>query len=257
MQLIKSLVIIIFSITFFSCGVKKGGIGASEGGLSQKSSNFLIKELTNQYIDYDWFVGKARMQGEREGLSMSFTANVRIKRDRAIWMSLSKLGFEGFRVLIRPDSVFVISRLERLYIAEDIGAFARKYDINADFSTLQGLFTGEAPYIKERRFKSDVDSVQYYLHSTSKDPKLEYWLHGSRFFVEKIIAKDRIAGNVWAEFSDYQNFEDKQFSYYRDLRFETSEGENNALTIKWIDIKFNEAAELPFEINPKYERMDF
>jgi hypothetical protein len=257
MQLIKSLVIIIFSISLFACGVKKDGIGASEGGLSQKSSNFLIKELTNQYIDYDWFVGKARMQGEREGLSMSFTANVRIKRDSAIWMSLSKLGFEGFRVLIRPDSVFVISRLERLYIAEDIEAFARKYDINADFSTLQGLFTGEAPYIKERRFKSDVDSVQYYLHSTSKDPKLEYWLHGSRFFVEKIIAKDRIAGNVWAEFSDYQNFEDKQFSYYRDLRFETSEGENNALTIKWIDIKFNEAAELPFEINPRYERMDF
>ena len=239
-----------------SCGVKKNTIGASKGVLKEKSSNFLIKELTKQYIEYDWFVGKARMNGSRDGQSMTFTGNIRIKRDSVIWMSLSKIGFEGFRIMIRPDSVFVLSRLERLYIAEDLEAFARKYDINADFGTLQGLFTGEVPYLKDRRFDAEVDSAQYYIHSKLKDPKLEYWLHGSRFFVEKIIAKDRIAGSVWAEFSDYQDFEDKQFSYFRDLLFETSDGEKNTLTIKWLDIAFNEPAEIPFEINPRYDRMD-
>ena len=258
MQYFKIPLFLFFGLLLFcsACGVKKETIGASQEVLKNKSSNFLIKELTEQYIEYDWFVGKARMNGSRDGQSLTFTGNVRIKRDSIIWMSLSKIGFEGFRILIRPDSVFVLSRLERLYIAEGLEDFARKYDINADFGTLQGLFTGEVPYLKDRKFNAEVDSAQYYIHSKTRDPKLEYWLHGSRYFVEKIIAKDRIAGSVWAEFSDYQNFEDKQFSYYRDLLFETSDGEKNTLTIKWLDITFNEAAETPFEINPRYDRMD-
>ncbi|MEL6987919.1 MAG: hypothetical protein AAGK97_08820, partial [Bacteroidota bacterium] len=69
--------------------------------------------------------------------------------------------------------------------------------------------------------------------------------------------KDQIAGSVWAEFSDYQDFEDKQFSYFRDMRFETSDGEENLLTIKWIDIAFNQPEDIPFSINPKYDRQEF
>lgn len=246
----------LFLFTFLACGPGKNVIGESKKELKEQSSDFLIQELTKQYIDYDWFVGKAKMYGEREGFGLSFTANVRIKRDSIIWISISKIGLEAYRILIRPDSVFAISRFEKIYIAEKLDHFAAQYDINADYATLQGLFTGEAPYLTDREFKSEIQGKQYYIHSTQEDPKLQYWLHGSRYFVEKIEASDRLAGNVWAEFSDYREFDDKPFSYFRDMKFETAYGEKNSLSIRWNSIEFNVPGRVPFRIPSRYERME-
>jgi len=104
------------ALIFPACKAKKD----ASSDIKRKSTTFLVEKLQSNQIQAEWFSSKARIVPSGFGINASFSANIRVRRDSAIWMNVSKSILEVGRALIRPDSVFILDRFNRTYYARPI-----------------------------------------------------------------------------------------------------------------------------------------
>ena len=65
------------------------------------------KKLNIKELDFEYFQAKSKIKFDDGFENFSASANVRIKKDSVIWMSVSSsIGIEGLRAIIRTDSIF-------------------------------------------------------------------------------------------------------------------------------------------------------
>jgi hypothetical protein len=103
-----SLLIAMVVIVSFSSCRKSKNLTAVKEPLKDRPSGQILRQYEQNEFKFDWLGMKIDAETQNEGESLSFKATVRMRRDSAIWISLSPaLGIEVFRVLITQDSVKV------------------------------------------------------------------------------------------------------------------------------------------------------
>lgn len=86
---------------------------------------------------------RSRLQYRDDSDSQSGNVNIRMVRDSAIWMNVTKLGFEVARVLITRDSAFLINRFESGITAMSLAALGAEYGIPPRLDYIQSLLMGQ------------------------------------------------------------------------------------------------------------------
>ena len=90
-----------------------------------------------KYLEFR-LTGKAQMDEQK----VPFIGIVKIVRDSAIWVSLrSSIGIELCRILARPDSVWVLSRLMKIKEKGDWKLMQEFTGYALDFNSIQGVMT--------------------------------------------------------------------------------------------------------------------
>jgi hypothetical protein len=128
--------------------------------------NGILKQAEKASIDWDWLGFKLDTKIDLDGASDSFTLNIRMSRDRAIWISLTPaLGVEAVRVLMLPDSVKLISRVpgNKFVWEGDYDQLKQKIGVDLDFYNFQALFSGQPLGLdySKHKFISKVDELNY------------------------------------------------------------------------------------------------
>jgi len=136
--------------------------------LRSRDPNNILKRYDKEALKWDWIGFKLDTEINVEGKSDSFTMNVRMARDSAIWISLSPaLGVELARVLLLPDSVRVISKVpsNKFVFEGNYKQLEKSLGIPFDFYTFQDLFSGSPLGLdpQEDKFISQVDGFNYIL----------------------------------------------------------------------------------------------
>lgn len=94
---------------------------------------------------FNTFSGKARTQLDIGGNSNDVTLNIRISRDKKIWVSVTAIaGIEVARALITPDSIMVINRLQSLYVKQPFNYINKLAGKQVNYNTLQSILIGNA-----------------------------------------------------------------------------------------------------------------
>src|SRR3954471_18519968 len=74
-----------------------------------------VDAIKAQQLNFNTFSAKASTSLNIDGNSNDVTLNIRIQRDRKIWVSVTAiLGIEVARALITPDSILLINKLQGL-----------------------------------------------------------------------------------------------------------------------------------------------
>ena len=136
--------------------------------LRSRDPNNILKRYDKEALKWDWIGFKLDTEINVEGKSDSFTMNVRMARDSAIWISLSPaLGVELARVLLLPDSVRVISKVpsNKFVFEGNYKQLEKSLGIPFDFYTFQDLFSGNPMGLnpQDDKFISQVDGFNYIL----------------------------------------------------------------------------------------------
>jgi hypothetical protein len=136
--------------------------------LRSMEPNNVLKRYDKEALKWDWIGFKLDTKIEVDGKSDSFTLNVRMARDSAIWISLSPaLGVELARVLLLPDSVRLISKVpsNKFVFEGNYNQLAESLGIPFDFYTFQDLFSGTPLGLnpQDDKFISKVDGSDYIL----------------------------------------------------------------------------------------------
>lgn len=134
------------------CNKKMRGEDGRDGISVTRKASKVMRGLEDNRFSAQYLEGRARVKVESEQFNIGGTAVIRVERDKAIWVSVKKFGFEGARALVRPDSFFVINRLNGDYTAEPLSFIEEKYKVPARFDLLQEMVMGNAVF-----FSRDLD----------------------------------------------------------------------------------------------------
>lgn len=215
------------------------------------------------------FSARASVEAEMNKESKSFQANIRIRRDSAIWISISPaLGIEVARVLITRDSIKLINRLNGSYFKGDIHYLNQMMQVDVNFDMIQAVLTGNAYlHYSVDKYISDRENGERIL-STFKKRRLR---RENELDMPQILSQE-----IW--FSPvYQKITRMELTDYKPLRklsvqypnFEVIEGIKVPRTLvvqasaeKQVKIQLdyskqavNKEQNLPFAIPDDYEPM--
>lgn len=96
------------SVILPSCKPKKAALTED---YSVVSANNFVKVFENKASDWTYFSSKLSVDYISDGSSMGGNATLRMKRDSAIWISVSIMGFEAARILVTQDSFYLMQKL--------------------------------------------------------------------------------------------------------------------------------------------------
>ena len=228
-----------------------------------------LASMRNGETAFDFFATRFSGTASLDGQMMSVSGAIRIKRDSAIYISIAPLlGIEIARVLITPDSVSMINRIENTYYTGNMGVINNMLNTHLDFYMLQALLTGnDFKHFSTDDFSLAQDREMLLLQSRNRRPLSA--AHGSISFQQNLWVNNesfRIEENLLFEpFSNrslrakYQNawMVDGQ-PVPRDITLIFTEpGARADLNIRYSRTTIDQPQPLSFSIPESYTRIHF
>ncbi|HEY8387935.1 MAG TPA: DUF4292 domain-containing protein [Parasegetibacter sp.] len=216
-----------------------------------------IKKLRGNYIDYESFSAKIKVDfAGSDGKKNEVSANLRMKKDSAIWVSITAvLGIEALRVMITPDSIRLMDKLNKQYEIHPFSYLTEVTKIPLSFSMVQDLLIGNPVYLDSNISSYHLgNNIISLLHVGSWYKNL-VTLNADNYTIQssKIDDKDEVRNRTGSiNYSNYEQKNDRWFSTFRNLTL----AEKTKIDIK-LDFKqyaFNEALSFPFSIPRNYTR---
>ncbi|MFB2119311.1 DUF4292 domain-containing protein [Parapedobacter sp. 2B3] len=245
--------VLVFSL---SCGPKKRMVpaGDSEIRVPGAARRAVMSRVAQQQLHYSTFSGRAKSSLTINGKERyDVTANVRIVRDEAIWISVTALmGIEVARVFITPDSIRIVNRLQAAYIKKPFEYLRDFTGSGLDFPSLERLLVGD---VIDQVAGDDLEVWKgrdgYLLQRQVDDMAYTVRVDTAYRNRHTSIAEPVRDQRLEAFYSDYQATTRNPFPHQMDIsivapRF-TLQSE-----VKYSRVLYDENVELPFSVPSRY-----
>lgn len=220
---------------------------------------------------------------ESKGKAQNIRGSIKILRDSIIMVQVNAPAgiMELARMYITPDSVKMIDRVKKKYIASDFRYLSDKLNIDVDFYTLQSILTNQIfqlqslserqrPFV--RNFKGKVIDNKYVFIS-DKASKVErklrkdkYWkLHKfnyQRFEVDPSLMKiTDVKARMFGEERDmilrYRDFIDLEGQKFpSEMVFKVKDSiQSVSCKLKYNKLVIDQELKFPFKVSSKFERI--
>ncbi len=216
-------------------------------------------KIMKQHIDFKTFSAKIKVDYEdSKGKKPDVNAYIKIYKDSLIWINIRSvfLDVEAFRILITPDSVFVVNKLEKEVQMRSMDYLQEITEIPFDFKTLQDLLVGNPVFLDSNIVsyrKTDDDHVllatvgKYFKHLLTLTPDNFVLLHSKLDDVD--LARNRTADITYDAF---ENKNGMNFSTYRQIT--VSENIRLDIRLNYKQYDFNKELSISFNIPKNYKR---
>jgi len=242
-------------LMLLSCG---GGreFKTSKPVTSKKLAGASLYEHMQLDEDYTWYTGKARVKANSPDGRMSATLNLRMRRDSVIWATIDKLGFEIARILITPDSVYAVDRLNREFTRTSLAGFLLEYGVHLTFGDLQSALIGRMIALTPARLESkrEADMEMLTIHDLA-GVTARYWITQS--LPQRLLKSYLVDGSgrtLLIENGQWETSPDgTQTPYGRVFSLEDTYGKTE-IVMNFSEITKNIPASMPFSIPGSYAR---
>ncbi|WKN41464.1 DUF4292 domain-containing protein [Tunicatimonas pelagia] len=252
-------------LLILASGCSKKIAGASR--VSPDRSGVKATELNIANVDFEYLTASSKIKFRGDGQNVSATANIRIRKDSVIWISITPgFGIEAARAIINRDSLSLVNRLEKEYRSYNFQELSKKYNFTINYDLLQAVLLGDMP-------RSIVDSDQvkqetnYFVVRQMEGPVVI-----NNFIDRQLMKVERVAMVEKEESGSARNRKNTlnlQYSDFKQLDEEILPF-NNLVSLDYrqrgqkrrtqIDIEHkkvsivNEALRFPFSVPDKYAR---
>ncbi|MDX5345843.1 MAG: DUF4292 domain-containing protein [Hymenobacteraceae bacterium] len=218
-----------------------------------------INKVNVNNLDFTYFTSRAKMQFEDKNQKLSSTINIRMKQDSAIWVSVTPAaGIEVVRALITKDSVQVINRLQREYIATDFAYLAKKFNVDINFEMVQALLLGN--YLPAQPGKETLlaEAPMQHLRQLRNKLIVDHFIDLQQYKLQKLEITDADSKNtVRVDYQDFEILGDTPFAKTLNVLMQQKDDANEAVKVNITHNKTSVSEtnlSFPFTIPEGYER---
>lgn len=229
-------------------------------GCNKKFSDIFDRVGNRLVVDdvkFEYLSAKAKVEFDSEKNNLSGSANIRIQKDSAIWVSLSPgLGIEAARVLITRDSVFILNKIDKVYMDYTFEELSKMLEFDVDYSLVESVVIGNLiyPYVRERVEKN---GEMYAYSQTHGRYHFDNYIGVKTMKLEKVQVKDTLTSNVVSvNYSEFQLVKEEVFPFLIKAALEYQQQGKKQTT---IDLEYKQAnieekpLKFPFNVPQKYE----
>ena len=278
------LVLIIIS----SCKPTKG-VTSSPTNLDKErlNSKQVIRKVSKSKSKFKSFQSKLKIKLNNKGKSKSYSANIRIIKDKAVWLS-STAGI--VRVLITKDSLFYYNKLQKNYLKSSFSNIDEILGVKLSYEAIESLLLSEpVDKINKSDFNDSYNSIEdpYIFNWTIISTSLQinknvfegsYFINSNNFKINQYSFKIKDGRNNFSlyelsyfDFIDIDNmtFPLKINLYKTNFEVQNTAQENSVtlnldnyegvlmdqINLEFKSIKLNNKFKLPFKIPADYKKI--
>ena len=263
----STLYLIIITILFLNaCKTPK-----KDQKIKQKEalSELVLSNFSTSSFNFDKLSAKIEVSTDIDGKKQSFTANIRMKKDSILWVSVSPfLGIEVMRIVLTQDSTKILNRLENTYFLSDNNYLKTLLKADVDFNMLQAVIMGnDFPHFESKIFDVKRKDDSYCLEVKNRT-KLKNIYNNSNLAINQDIYLDtatyKIIKNNFRDkeenykfelvYSNFKTIEKQLFPYKFDCKIVTG-NKSSVFAVEYSKINMNINLTYPFAIPDKYTKM--
>ena len=250
----KYFLIVVVGV-FFSCKSKAVLVeGKAKDALS---SDAIISNHYNNKKEFSTLYIKSNAHYEDEKQSQRVTAEIKIKKDEIILISIRFIGITMAKALITPTKVQYYEKINNSFFEGDYSALSRWLGSDLDFNKVQNMLLGEAlDDLNKGKFSANIVDQMFKLEdSTDVNTKKSYFFESEKYLIKKQqisqIAQDRTLQIVYPNYSDIN-----QIAMPTNIIIDAVQNkETTNITIDYNTITFNEDLSFPYSVPEGYEQI--
>jgi len=259
-------------ISLFACKSRQKTVTTDFGRIKHISDKNLIDSLEKNEFQFNVLSAKASVKfiDDKE---TSFKAHIRVKKDSAIWVSITPLlGIEMARVLITKDSVMFLNRIDKQYFVGTFDYINNKFGTDLDYQMLEAVIVGNSIEFEkeEKDIITNIDKKKHaYYVSTEKKRKVKkdlkkdknkfkeltqaLWLSPESFkIIELVLSTPKSNHSLVSKYSDFMELENNSFPQKIDVTLISEKKVNILIDYSKVSIE-KEDISFIFKIPAKYE----
>lgn len=225
--------------------------------------------LLNDSIQY--WAARTKITYTSNGKSQNLKANIRIKKDTIIWVSITPeiAILEAFRVYLTPSEITIVNFLNKEYYQEDFEFVQRFLKMNIHFDELQQTLMQRLTFLypteKYNALLYEQDTILVY----GNYKKYVEEFKRSKTYYEDVhyvtINEQLIRQSLW--YKPVNNAElkvnfhqrgttESGFSYFKEAQMDIiAPAKQTILQLTYSNVRVNEELEFPLTIPESYSRM--
>lgn len=230
-------------------------INPAENDSAKKVETALTK-IRSTHIDFNTFSAQMKIDyADSRDKKYDVNAFVRMKKDSIIWISINAiLGIEAFRVMITPDTVSVLDKMNKTIQYHSFDYLREMTNLPVDFPSLQDLILGNPVFLD-----SNIVAYTENENSTSLTTLGKFFKNFATFYNPDLLLQRSKLDDVDVTRSrtadlSYQDYEDngnKKFSTKRKISISYKTKLDIALEFK--KVLFGQVQNYPFSVPAKYK----
>tara|TARA_B100000900_G_scaffold347860_1_gene313269 strand:- start:12791 stop:13543 length:753 start_codon:yes stop_codon:yes gene_type:complete len=249
----NKLWIIALIMFIYACGSNKYVITSS---LEYRSSKSIVKKVNQNHLDYNWFTAKLSGKIEFDGADTPISANLRIRKDSVIWLSVSALlGIEVARIQITPDSLKMMNRINKTYWSGDFEDVESAYGIPTNYEQLEGILVGQIS-LEKQKLRSIISENKYLLFNKSKKeiPQTKAWID-NRFLMHTFLLEDELEQSLTIRYVEYEKHAQRWVPLKLNLLLANTEQQTEA-NFTYSKVNINNPKKVNFSVPENYVPID-
>ncbi len=223
---------------------------------SAKSVRATFDSIQQKRINFSSFSAKLKVEyRDDKNRSLDFNAFLRMKKDSAIWVSIiAALNIEAYRVIITPDSVTIMDKLNRTIQRKPLSYLQAITQVPFDYSTLEDLIIGNPVYL-DNTIVSYIDQGEKISLATLGNSFKHYLTVGKsdlQLLFSKLddvdLTRSRTASLAYAAYSPVGRL---MFASARNISL--SEKNKLDISLDFKQVEFDKPLAFPFSIPKNYK----
>ena len=259
------LLIAVIAMLFQSCGpIREVVIPDIDEEVSVSNA---LAEMEANKTEFSFFSTRFSGQASFNGDTWDVSGTIRIRKDSAIYVSVSPfLGIEIARMIITPEEVRFLNRLEGLYFIGGMDFVNGMLNTNLDYYMLQALLVGnDFDHYDSENFSASVDDGRYLLQN--RDRRRVSQSYGSHSFqqnlwldvesyriTENLVYEPEVPRSLRARYGSFGTVEEQKVPEGLTLRL-TDRGNRADLDLRYSRITLDDPQPMHFSIPDRYRPM--
>lgn len=245
------------SLTVVSC--KSAKTGLSEGNANTiLSSDKIIANHYNNKKDFSTVYIKASANYRDEKQSQNVTAEIKIKKDEKILISIRFLGITMAKALITPNEVRYYEKINGNYFEGDYATLSQWLGTDLDYQKVQNMLIGQAlDDLKKGKYKTTIEDKLYKLENTSEPGTIKsFYFEAEHFLIKKQkISQPSKERMLEVGYPAQKEFSEGVLPLSIIIEAIQKKGKTN-ININYNQVTFNEELSFPYSVPDGYERVN-
>ena len=255
----RKVILLVFLTVLASCKTKQAVVTTASEVTSTKevSAEDVIANHYNNKTNFETVYIKSNVRFSDEKQTQNVTAEIKIKKDEQILISVRFLGITMAKALITPSSVSYYEKMNGSYFEGDFGGLTQWLGTDLDFSKIQNMLLGEAfDNLQQGKYTlSKVDQGFELSDLQARNTKKSFVLDDENFRIQRQtiaqLDQDRM---IDVSYSDRSSFNEGNLPMQ--ILIHTFQGKvKTEINFNYNTVSFNEALSFPYSIPNGYKRI--
>ena len=239
-----------------SCSAKKAVI-AEKPANNKLSAEKIIENHYKNKLNFNTLYIKSSVSYRDPDQSQNVTAEIKIKKDEIILVSIRILGITMAKALITPEKVQYYEKFYSSYFDGNYSALSKLLGTELDFQKVQNLLLGQAfDNLKTGKYNFTLEENSYKLESISNtNISKKFYLSSDNYSIKKEeISQPALERMLQVVYPARKSAE--EYNLPAGIAIEANQkSEKTTININYNSISFNEELSFPYSVPNSYERI--